>query len=253
MVAGGSRHGFPPRIGLTVNFKPADGGGPDEHAVADAYVRAVAAAGGLPLLIPNLDGERHAGAVLAAVDGLLLTGGVDVDPAHYGDLPAPRLGRVSPERDALEIPLVRAALEAGMPVLAVCRGLQVLNVAAGGSLIQDIAGEVPRAIKHYQQAPRWHATHPVEIVPGTRLSELLGACTVQVNSFHHQAVDRVAPGFTVNAWSPDGLIEGIELPDPERFVVGVQWHPETLWERVPVFRRLFEGLVEAAAQVSRKA
>lgn len=233
-----------PRIGLTCSVR-ADAPAP-VHELSDAYVRAVVAAGGLPLLLPAVGGEDLAAEMLAGVDGLLLTGGVDVDPAWYGQEPSPRLGRVSPERDALELPLARVALARGIPVLAICRGIQVLNVAAGGTLVQDLPTEWSDAIKHYQDAPRWFGSHAVEVLPGSRLAELLGQARLRVNSFHHQALRDVAPGLVVTARAPDGVVEAVEAADPRRFVLGVQWHPEAMWEREPVFLHLFRGLVEAA-------
>lgn len=231
-----------PRIGLTCDLRrdaPA-------FELSEAYVRAVVAAGGLPLLLPPVAGEELVDAWLACVDGLLLTGGVDVDPVWYGRDPAPRLGRISPDRDALELPLARAALERGLPLLAICRGVQVLNVAAGGTLVQDLPSEWPGAIKHYQEAPRWYPTHAVEVVSGSTLARLLGTLRPRVNSFHHQAVLEVGRGLVVAARAPDGVVEAVESADPDRFALGVQWHPEAMWERDPASLRLFAALVEAA-------
>lgn len=233
-----------PRIAITMGFReeplPA-------HELPDGYVRAVVAAGGLPWPVPSVEGDPLVEALLAEADGLLLTGGGDLDPAWYGQLPHPRLRRVTPRRDRLELTLTRAALQAGKPILAICRGVQVLNVAAGGTLVQDIESQVPGALQHDQTAPRDYPTHPVEVAAGTRLAALLGSGTVRVNSLHHQAVAGVAPGFVAAAHAPDGVIEAIELADPRRFAVGVQWHPEALWERDPRFLALFRALVEAAA------
>lgn len=216
-----------------------------------AYLEAVAAAGGLPVVLPplepgGLDLAQVAAALLARVDGLLLTGGDDLDPRHYGQEPDPRLGWVDPDRDALELALAQEALRRRTPLLAICRGVQVLNVAAGGDLHQDL-GEVAR-LQHSQRAPRWHRSHPVRVHPGSRLAQLLDTPggEVAVNSFHHQAVRQVAPGFRAVAHASDGVVEAIERAGEDHFCVGVQWHPEHLVGRWPEQRGLFRGLVEAA-------
>lgn len=208
-----------------------------------AYWRAVAAAGGTPVLLPP------AGAAVdnlaERLDGLLLSGGGDPDPWHFGEEPRPGLGAVTPERDRFELELTRLALARGMPVLGICRGMQVLNVASGGTLLQDIPEGVPAPLKHSQNAPRWYPTHGVEIRPGTLLARILGTTGLRVNSFHHQAVRDTAPGLTVSAVAPDGVIEGLEAPGPA-FVLGVQWHPEAMWEKEPVQHTLFTAFVDAA-------
>ena len=239
-------HGTRPLIALTVAFEE---GAQPQHALRDAYVRAVWASGGMPLLVPNLPGEEAAALVLAAADGLLLTGGADPDPYLYGEAPHPYLGRVSPERDALEIPLARAALAAGLPILGICRGMQILNVAAGGTLFQDLEAQAGAVLQHRQQAPFGHAGHEVQVREGTRLYEIAGGTGLRVNSRHHQAVRDVAPGFVVSATAPDGVIEAFEKPDAS-FVLGVQWHPEDLYERDPVSRRLFRAFIDAAGRVT---
>lgn len=232
-----------PVIGLTGSWVDSDGSA--LHAVANAYVKAVYAAGGLPFHIPCLPGEDVVAQLLPQLDGVVLTGGADVDPLHFGQLSRPGLGRISPERDALELPLARAAMASGLPVLAVCRGVQVLNVAAGGTLYQDLYSEMPGALKHNQQAPRWYSTHPVELVPNTLLHRLAGQPTIYVNSFHHQAIRQVAPALKVTGRAPDGVIEAVELPSA-RFIVGVQWHPEAMIDSEDHAGRLFQELVAAS-------
>lgn len=214
------------------------------HGVADAYVQALYAAGALPLHIPCLPGDEVTVDLLGLVDGLVLTGGADVDPKHFGELPRRGLGQISPQRDALEIPLARAAIAADMPVLAICRGMQVLNVAAGGTLYQDLYFDLPDVLQHNQNAPRWYPTHPVELERGSILHRIVGQTTIYVNSFHHQAVRELAPGLHVTAHAPDGVIEAVEMP-AARFIVGVQWHPECLMSS-DHGRRLFEALVAVA-------
>jgi len=213
------------------------------------YVESIEKAGGLPLVLPMVVEEQLAAEFVAHIDGLLLSGGPDIDPGHFGQDPVPKLGAITPERDLDELVITRLALERGVSILAICRGIQVLNVAAGGTIIQDIATTVESPLKHRQEAPRWHASHRVMLEPDSKLSGLVlpdgGALELMVNSYHHQAVDDPAPGFVVTATAPDGVIEAIENPD-YRFVVGVQWHPEGMWQRYSHFLGLFEGLVRAA-------
>lgn len=209
------------------------------------YVRAVELAGGLPIVFAPGKPEDVA-ELLARVDGLLLTGGSDVDPAIYGEDRHASVTHVIRERDDFEIALARTALERDLPLLAICRGQQVLNVATGGTLVQDIPSQVSNGVDHDPERERWELAHVVEIVPGTRLRTLLGKDQVSVNSFHHQAVKDLGQGLSVSARAPgDGVIEGVEAND-RRFTVGVQWHPEGLWNQSENFHGLFAGLVEAA-------
>jgi len=210
------------------------------------HAEAVARAGGRPVILPVLSQVDVVVETLDELDGLMLPGGVDVDPHWYEEDPQPGLGRVEPERDMVELALARQALATGVPLLGICRGAQVLAVAAGGRLYQDLARQLPRALKHVQQAPRWHPTHSVSIAPGSMLGELLGVNSLRVNSFHHQAIRVIPGGFAASAWAPDGVIEAIERQGGDHFVLGVQWHPETMWERHAAALRLFEGLVRAA-------
>jgi putative glutamine amidotransferase len=202
-----------------------------------AYVRAVEQAGLTPLVVPPLaDPGREAGAVLGRVDGLLLTGGEDVAPARYGASPHPALGAVHEGRDATELALVAEARRRDMPVLAICRGIQLLNVALGGTLVQDIAAQRPSEVAH-DVADRAARVHAVTVAEGSRLREALGAPRLLVNSLHHQAVDRVAEVLRVTARAEDGLIEGLEAADDGWWALAVQWHPEELvdsadgWDR----------------------
>jgi putative glutamine amidotransferase len=223
--------------------------GVSRFALSNGYVRCVARAGGLPFLLPNVRPEA-APAYLARLDGVVLSGGLDVDPCHYGEEPRPGLGTVDQVRDAFELELCRAAREQGIPTLAICRGIQIMNVAFGGTLLQDIPAQVERPVRHAQQALRRDAlSHSVDVVPGTRLHAVAGAERVRVNSFHHQAVDRPAPGLTVSARAPDGCVEGLEDPG-HPFLLGVQWHPERR-PADPLTRGLFERFVESARQAAR--
>lgn len=214
---------------------------------ADDYAHGVEAAGGIPVVIPFFDHEDTVRDLARRLDGLLLAGGEDVSPLLFGQQPRIGLGEVIPERDQLEIGLLHAMMELGKPVLGVCRGVQLLNVALGGSLYQDLPREWGGTTLHSQRARRNHLSHSIQIEPNSRLYRLLGQyTTLDCNSYHHQAIDRVAPSLVAVAWDEDGLIEAVERPGTE-FVMGVQWHPENLWRTYPVYLGLFQGLVEAAA------
>jgi putative glutamine amidotransferase len=219
---------------------------PERAYVNGAYLRAVQDAGGAPVLLAPQLGGTACMALWRLLDGVLLTGGGDVDPARFGQPRHPTVSDVSQARDTLEVDLTHYALEHRLPLLAICRGIQVLNVALGGTLHQDIASEVPEAIAHSQKAPRHHPTHRVKVEDGTRLAAVLGASELEVNSFHHQAVARLGQGLRAVAWSPDGIVEGVEMDDSHGLVVGVQWHPEDLVGHDPAARNLFRTLVEAS-------
>lgn len=240
-----------PVIGITCSTLVLDDlRGVPRYALARSYTECVEQAGGLPWLLPSLGPER-APEFLERLDGLVLSGGLDVDPAHYDAEPHPDLGQVDGVRDLFELALCRAAHARRLPVLAICRGVQVANVALGGTLLQHIPAQVPGALKHDQAALRNDALcHSVEVGAGTRLAALLGVPErLRVNSFHHQAVDRPASGLVVNARAPDGVVEGLEDP-AQPFFLGVQWHPERR-PTDPVTRALFAGLVEAAQAFGR--
>ncbi|GIM46283.1 gamma-glutamyl-gamma-aminobutyrate hydrolase [Collibacillus ludicampi] len=215
--------------------------------VGEGYTSALAKAGVLPLVIPYLYEEDEIHALAENLDGLVLTGGEDVDPTRFGEEPLPGLGEVSPERDDLEYRLVRAFMERDKPILGICRGMQVLNAALGGTLWQDLSRQKKRVLQHRQNAPRWHLSHHVFVYEGTRLASILGSSEIKVNSFHHQAVKDVAPGFIVSAVSADGVIEAFESRE-HRFILGVQWHPENLWRKHPLFYSLFSAFVDAVQQ-----
>jgi putative glutamine amidotransferase len=207
------------------------------------YLKAIEQAGGIPVVIPPMAPEAF-GPLLSRVGGVCLSGGPDLDPVAYGDGRHDRLGPTWSELDVFELALARAADARRLPVLAICRGLQVLNVARGGSLHQhlpDVAGE---ALNHRQERPGREPTHAVSIVAGTQLARVLGAERAEVNSFHHQGVDRLGNGLLVSARADDGIVEGIEAADRE-FLLGVQWHAECLVER-PEHAALFAAFVEAA-------
>ncbi len=210
------------------------------------YLEAIRRVGGEPRpLDPAADSPKH---VTKNVDGLVLASGGDIDPVRYGEEQHPTIQEAPVERDEYELALVRRALDADLPILAICRGIQVLNVACGGTLIQDIPAQVPGALDHRVREPRYAIAHDVWITKGSRLGDVMKESldqgdTCAVNSRHHQAVKHVADGFTVSATAPDGVIEAIERP-AARFCIGVQWHPENFW-RTGEFRPLFEAFVEA--------
>lgn len=212
----------------------------------DDYVESVKLAGGEPVVLePTEDPARS----LERIDALLLSGGLDVDPSLYGEAPHPTT-EVDAVRDRFEIPLSRDAVARDMPVFAICRGVQVLNVAAGGSLVQDIPSSVTSGLAHSIGVPKDHIAHPIRVTPGTHLAASLGA-EFPVNSRHHQAVGRVAPSFVVSAVAEDGVVEAIERP-ASTFCVGVQWHPENFW-RTGEFAKLFADFVAAASRARKRA
>jgi putative glutamine amidotransferase len=210
------------------------------------YVKCITRAGGVPVLLPCALDDEGIRDVLSRLDGVIISGGGDIAPSYFEEQPHEKLGSVDPLRDNLDGTMTTAALERGdLPVLGICRGIQSINVFCGGTLYQDLSQREDTTLQHRQQAPREHASHDVEVEPGTILREILGAPTVAANSFHHQAVRDLAPDFVVSGRTADGLIEGMELPD-HPFCVAVQWHPEHMTEHHPHAQRLFHALVEAA-------
>lgn len=210
------------------------------------YVESVLRAGGTPVLFPVTADREQIARLLDRVSGLLLTGGVDVDPALYGESRLACCGEVSARRDDMEFPLCREALARRMPVLAICRGMQVLSCALGGTLYQDLAEQFGTAVRHPCYEIPAEPAHTVDVRPGTLLSSITGAGNLEVNSRHHQGIKEPGKGLRISASSPDGLAEGVELPDLP-FVIGVQWHPESLSGRCPEHQRLFDALVRACA------
>jgi putative glutamine amidotransferase len=224
-----------PRIAVTTSPAEPD---PRYAGVRRAYVDSVVAAGGVPVLLPILD-PIHAPIALEGIDGLLLSGGGDVDPARYGAAAHPEVYGVDADRDAWELALVAAST---VPVLGICRGTQVLNVAAGGTLVQHLPDRTE--VRHRDREREAELVHAVEVVPGSRLHAVVGGLTIGVNSLHHQAIDQVAAGFAVVARAGDGTVEAIEAQS-DRPVLGVQWHPELLGEH-EAQRAIFTWLVAAA-------
>lgn len=245
-----------PVIGIPVSRSDRD---TLDYVVRQAYCTALALAGGAPVLIPPLQ-ENLLRSAYARLDGLLLAGGGDVSNTYYGNPSSERLTYLDPVRDELELTLTRWALDDGIPLLGICRGIQMLNVAGGGTLVQDISNQWPDSLNHSadRKLPRSHIQHTIQVQGASRLAAVLfreeqpvqanpelALRMCGVNSYHHQAVDQLAPSFVATAHAPDGVIEAIEFPSSPRFVVGVQWHPECMVPGNAVMERLFHGFVDA--------
>ena len=229
-----------PQIGLTTYAL-----NPDAHYELPAsYLQCVYRAGGAPVLLAPVDHGRLASGWMKHLDALVLTGGYDLDPALYGEKPHPTVDHVDPGRDASEMALTRYALEHGIPLLAICRGLQLLNVALGGTLYQHLIEDIGERVAH--RAPNHRDTHhPVRIEHSSRLQEILGVDEADGVSWHHQGIKTLAPELRPVAYAADGLVEAAELPE-HPWCVGVQWHPEMSAADDPVQQRLFDALVSAA-------
>jgi putative glutamine amidotransferase len=232
----------PPLIGITAGNDPRI---PGQYVIRWDYVRSIEQAAGIPVILAPSGAALHS-RLTTRLDGLLLTGGVDIEPSAYGETFHPSVTRVSPERDEFEFKLTKTSLEKKMPILAICRGLQVLNVVMGGSLVQDIPTMVGRQISHDDsQRQRHELAHQVTIKTQTRLFEILKMEKLWVNSFHHQSPKRLGDTLVPVAWSNDGVIEALELSN-SHFVLGVQWHPESFWNQDRKFSPLFESFTAAA-------
>lgn len=227
-------------IGITGGYRRRKTQRADEFYLLADYFDSVELAGGAPVLIPQVSGDEVLRDLLGRLDGLVITGGPDTPPGRYDQSPHPTTNPVHPRRDKFDRDCLRTALELGLPILAICYGVQLLNVFLGGTLIQDIASQRPSADRHVQDGPR--LLHAVRIEPGTKLARCLGVTEIEVASSHHQAVDRIGRGLRVSARSHDGIIEGLETED-DRLILGVQWHPEELAAKHPDHLRLFQALV----------
>jgi putative glutamine amidotransferase len=225
-------------------------GEPPQHemALGIVYLKAVELAGGIPLVIPPLD-EETIEPLLDRLDGLCLSGGPDIHPSVYGEEENPQLGPTEPDLDLFELAICRRADAREMPILAICRGMQNLNVSRGGTLIQHL-GDIEGRLQHRQTIPGDEASHSVAVEPGSLLARCLGQDSVEVNSFHHQAVDRLGDHLKIIGRAPDTTVEAVEASDRE-FCLGVQWHAELLVGRYPEQLRMFESFVEASADQVR--
>ena len=235
-----------PRIGIPMRIEHTT----DRFYLSRYYSEAVAAAGGAPVhisLIPNSD---YVDTVVDGLDGILLPGSdSDVDPLRYGQQPHPELGSVHTIKDETDLLVIDAVERRQIPLLAICFGMQILNVFRGGTLIQDIRSQIPQAIKHEQGVPRGRPSHRITLLGNSKLAKTAGTLDAVVNSHHHQAIESVGANLLATAWATDGVIEALEDPRPDRFVIAVQWHPEIGWEDDPFSQRLFKSFVNEATHV----
>lgn len=216
--------------------------------VKDGYYQGIIKAGGMAAVLPLTTEQHILDEFIKRCDGFLICGGPDLDAKFYGESNMPYNGQISPYRDEMEIYIVKNAIERRKPLLGICRGIQVINAAMGGTLYQDIGAQLKgiQIVKHSQDAPKWYPFHEIHIEKGSKVWESFSADRIRVNSFHHQAVKEVAPGFKPTSWTSDGIIESIEY-DGHLFAVGVQWHPELMWEKDAIYLKLFEDFVRRAA------
>lgn len=215
-------------------------------------IHAVTRFGGVPIVLPNMEKEGI-DSIANLIDGLLLTGGGDIDPTLFGEEPHRSLGSIVPERDEFEIELIKKMLEQNKPILGICRGAQIMSIASGGDMYQDIYGQIETPlIQHDQRAPRTHASHYVQLAKGTVLQHLIGKDRIKVNSFHHQAVRNIPEGYQVSGIASDGIIEAFESQN-HSFVMGLQWHPECLiTKNDPPSVAIFQGFMEACKNSSKR-
>jgi putative glutamine amidotransferase len=234
-----------PRIAVSGVVRTWDGS--DRTGVNATYVRALLAAGGTPLILSPLMGASLAGSALDGCDGLLLSGGEDIDPSWYGAKPSPLLSPPSRERDVFELALFAVARQRGLPILGICRGIQLINVALGGTLFQDIASERPGTVQHRPSDSPYSRNHAVRLQPDSRAARALGATNLTVNSSHHQAIKDLAPELIASGWAGDDLIEAAESEPGASWILAVQWHPEEMHaDRQAPEHGLFQALVSEA-------
>ncbi|AUS98301.1 peptidase C26 [Clostridium thermosuccinogenes] len=234
-----------PIIGITPGYDEKG----EKIFVKDGYYNGIIKAGGLPSILPLTDEEAVLEEFFGICGGFLLCGGPDMDARRFGEENLPCNGEISPLRDSMEIYIAKRAIELGKPVFGICRGIQVMNVALGGTLYQDISSQNRdrRVLKHSQDAPKWYPTHEIFIEEGTKVWRAFMKEKADVNSFHHQAVKDVASGFRVTSRTSDGMVESIEY-EGHPFAVGVQWHPEVMWEKNDLHLELFREFVRQASE-----
>lgn len=229
-----------PRIGITMRIELET----DRFYLSRHYSEAVEAAGGLPVHIPLIPQADYIRQTVSQLDGILLPGSdSDVDPLRYGHQPHQKLGSVHTIKDETDLLVLQEIEEHAIPLFAICFGVQVLNVSRGGTLVQDIASEWPNAIKHEQGAPRDRHSHNVRLLDRSLVRQLATTDSAPVNSHHHQALETLGRELVATAWAPDGLVEAVEDPREDRFVLGVQWHPELGWQRDSFASALFDRFV----------
>ena len=243
------KHEIRPRIGITTRIELET----NRFYLARFYSEAVEAAGGLPLMIPLLPRADFIKGVMDNLDGVILPGSdSDVDPRRYGREPHPQLGSVHPLKDETDLAVLAEVEERAMPLFAICFGVQVLNVSRGGTLVQDIPSQMPKAINHQQGAPRDRQSHTVRLLADSVAGRLADAESTAVNSHHHQALDELGRELIATAWTADGVVEAVEDPRRDRFVLGVQWHPELGWEKDEFSRALFNRFIEEAGRFAEE-
>lgn len=233
-----------PLVGIIGNLLIDQGGmfpGYERAYVNNDYVQAVTMAGGIPFILPLISDYESIKRQIESMDALIISGGYDVNPLIYGEEPIQQQGFLCPERDEYDIKVIKIALELNKPILGICRGLQILNAALGGTLYQDTSVIEEGCIKHQQSSRPDVASHTVNVIKGTRLYDMLGE-RVFTNSFHHQAIKKLAPGFKISARAKDGVIEAIEKEDG--FVIGIQWHPEMMAKKDSKMLNLFKELIK---------
>jgi putative glutamine amidotransferase len=234
-----------PRIGITMRLEVET----DRFYLSRHYSEAVEAAGGAPVHISLLPRWDYISAVMDQLHGVLLPGSdSDVDPLRYGAEPHPRLGSVVPIKDETDLLVLEEIEKRGMPLLAICFGMQVLNVSRAGTLVQDISSQVANSIKHEQGLPRDRPSHRIKVAPTSLLSALAHSDTALVNSHHHQAIQNVGRGLVATAWASDGLVEAVEDSRADRFALGVQWHPELGWREDHLSQALFNRFIKASKE-----
>ena len=240
---------YRPRIGITMRLELES----DRFYLSRHYSEAVEAAGGAPVHISLIPHRDYIATIMDQLDGVLLPGSdSDVDPLRYGTEPHPKLGSVVAVKDETDLGVLKEVEKRGMPLLAICFGMQVLNVSRGGTLIQDIGSQVVNFIQHEQGLPRDRPSHRVKIARTGLVSELAQSETALVNSHHHQAIDEVGRDLVATAWASDGLVEAVEDTRPERFALGVQWHPELGWQSDDLSQALFNRFITATREYSER-
>ncbi len=234
-----------PTIGLTMRLESAT----RRFYLGRDYCEALEGMGAIPFHIALISNENYIKEALKILDGVLLPGSdTDVDPLRFGEEPHPNLGRVIPEKDETDFLVLAEAEKLGIPVLAICFGMQILNVFRGGTLIQDIKSQIPNSIKHEQGAPFYRESHTINVKKKSLLSRLITTNEVKINSHHHQAIKGLGKNLKISATAKDGIIEGIEDTRAKRFNFGVQWHPEHSWKTNELSRKIFETFIECSAK-----
>lgn len=220
----------------------------DDNVVSRHYAEAIESVGGSAILLPHTENQQVLDTYLSLSDGLLLSGGGDPDALIFDEQPHPKIGRVDPIRDQMELYLVQQSLDRNLPLLGICRGAQMMNLAMGGTIFQDIASQIPDSdVNHYQQGVGWYAAHTIHIQTGSILHRSTNKTVSRVNSYHHQSIRDLASGFEATATATDGVVEAIENSS-YTFAVGVQFHPELMWKRHTIAEQLFNRFVDATSQ-----